>query len=434
MSLRAEDRDPSVDPGVDFYRFANGGWLDANPIPAGYGSWGSFEELQTRNEVVLRDLLERAVEAPETDLDRLLGDHFASGMDLAAIEAAGTSAIDPLLARIAAIETHEDVLAALPALHGDAILVFFAWQVTVDHDDSSRNLLWLADTGLGLPDRDSYTNTDDAAVALRAAYVDHVAAQLANAGIEGDVAALAAQVLDLETRWAGLQLRAEEKRDPGRTLNRHDLAELTALAPELDLPGYLQAVGAGAAETVNVMNPPSLAALHGIIAATDVAALRAYLAFHVVRTAADALPAAFDDEDFAFYGTRIRGQQEQHERIKRVTDAISSDMGEALSQRFVDITFSPAAKERALHMTQAIIAELRHSLETRTWMSDETRARALVKLDAIRVKIGYPDRWQEWSGLQVNRATYAANRLAATRHELAHAQADLDDLKRGTRR
>ena len=395
MSLQTRDRDPSVDPGLDFYRNANGGWLDANPIPAGYGSWGSFEELAARNDAVIRELLEHAAVEPANDIDRMIGDHYAAGLD------------------------HEAVLALLPELHGCGVFAFFGWAVTVDHDDPTKNLLWLAEAGLGLPDRDSYDAERDAAMALRSAYVDHVAAQLRNLGESADVAAVeATSVLRLETELAARQLRAEEKRDPGRTLNRRSVGELRELSPGLDLHGYLRAVGAGAAEMVNVQHPEYFSELHGVIAATELSTLQAYLRFHVVKLVASALPARFEDEAFEFYGRRINGQQEQHERSKRVIDALTSDMGEALSQRFVDTAFSSGAKDRALVMVQAIVDEMRTSLETRPWMSDSTRAQGLTKLAAIRVKIGYPDKWRDWSRLDVRRDTYAANRLNAARHDM----------------
>ena len=160
--------------------------------------------------------------------------------------------------------------------------------------------------------------------------------------------------------------------------------------------------------------------------ATGIGVIRAYLTFHVVMTLADALPKVVDDEAFSFYGRRIRGQQQQHERTKRVIDAVSADMGEALAQRFVADTFPPSAKERAERMVEAIIDEMRRSIDSRTWMSEETRARGHVKLDAIRVKIGYPDRWRTWSGLHVDRVSYAANRLRATEFEIARLLAKLD--------
>jgi len=419
MSLSATDRDPSVDPGVDFYRFANGGWLDANPIPAGYGSWGSFEELSRRNEVVLRELLERAAADPEDELDRLLGDAFAAGLDVEAIEAGGTEPIAALQRAIAGAAGHDEMLALLPVLHRSGLFALFAFDVTVDHDDSRRSLLWISQAPLGLPDRETYFDEGPAASDLRAAYVEHVAAQLGHVGTPAvDAPALAAAVLALETRLAALHLRAEERRDPDRTHNRHDRAALAALAPALDLPGYLDALGAAAAESVNVENPALLAGLHEIVADTQLSALRAYLTFTVVRAVADALPAHIDAEDFAFYGRRIRGQQEQHERVKRVIDAIGADLGEALARRYVARVFPPEARDRAARMVEAIVEEMRASIRTRRWMGEETRVRAEAKLDTMRVKIGHPDRWRDWSGLEIGRASYAANRINAARFEL----------------
>lgn len=412
MALPASDRDPSADPGVDFYRFANGGWLDANPIPAGYGAWGAFEEVSRRNERALRALLEHAAAAPAEALDRLLGDAFTAGMDVASVEAAGLEAIEPLLRAIA-----QDGEAALPLLHRAGIFALFGWDVTVDHDDAGRYLLWIAQAGLGLADRDRYFDPGDAE--LRAAYVEHIGAQLAHAGHAG---ADAASVLELETRLAELHLRAEERRDVDRTHNRWTPAQVDA-----HLPGYLEALGAGAAESVNVENTRLLEGLAGVLAATAEATVRAYLAFTVVRTFAGALPARIDDEDFAFYGRRIKGQRVPHERAKRVIDAIGEDLGEALAQRYVAQHFPAEAKERAAAMVAAILEEMRASIRTREWMGAETRARAEVKLDAIRVKIGYPDVARDWSGLELGRATYAENRLRATRFELDRRLARLTD-------
>jgi putative endopeptidase len=404
MALPASDRDPSADPGVDFYRFANGGWLDANPIPAGYGAWGSFEEVSRRNEVALKELLERAAETPGD----LLGDAYAAGMDLEAIEAAGTTAIAELLAAA----ERED----LTALHRSGVFVLFGLGVTADHDDTDRNLLWLSQAGLGLPDRESYF--EESAAELRAAYVEHIDAQLRNAGVAGDGAA----ILAFETRLAELHWRAEERRDTDRTHNRFDRAAIATL-----LGDYLDALGAQAAESVNVETPKLLEGLQAVLDDTPPDVRRAYYAFHVIKAVADALPKRFDDEDFAFYGRRIRGQQEQHERSKRVIDAISADLGEALAERYVTTAFSPEAKERAERMVAAILEEMRASIRTREWMSAETRAKAETKLDALRVKIGYPDRWRDWSGLEQRRDTYAANRLAAARFELQRQLAKLPE-------
>ena len=309
MSLLASDRDPSADPGVDFYRFANGGWLDNNPIPRGYGSWGSFEEVQKATEEHLRTLLEA------TEPGDLLGDYFAAGLDLEAIEAAGLEPIAPLLATTDVRE-----------LHRNGIFALFSWSVQPDHDDPDLHLMWLSQGGaLGLPDRETYFAED--AADLRAAYVAHIAAQLGHVG--GDPAR-AADVLAFETRMAELHWRAEQQRDTELVHNR---------VARADLPAWLEPYLLAEVESVNLENPRLFAELPAVLESTDAETLRAYLQFTVVRSTASALPAQIDDEDFAFYGRRIRGQQEPHERVKRVIDAIGQDIGEALAERYVMVHF-----------------------------------------------------------------------------------------------
>ena len=428
MALDLADLDPTVDPGVDFYRHANGGWAATHSIPAGYGAWGAFEEINARNEQVLLDLLHRAADGPSSALERALGDYFASGMDLDAIEAAGLTPVQSLLAAAASVVTPDDLRPALLTIHEAGIFPLFGWSVSVDFDDATRHQAWVFPAGLGLPDRDSYFAEDETGVDLRAAYVAHVAAQLANVGYGADEARqLAPQVLAFETRLAEQHLRSEEKRDPDRILNRHDLDALQALAPELDLTAYLHEVGAGSATNVNVPNPAYFTALPGILAETDEATLRAYLTFQVVMDTADALPRAIDDEAFTFYGRRVLGKQEQLERSKRVVAALTDDMGEALSELFVAATFPPGAKERALAMVQHILEEMGRSLETREWMTEQTRQRAHEKLAALGVKIGYPDKWRDWSELAIDRSSYAANRLRAARFEMDRQLRKLDE-------
>jgi len=426
VALDPADRDPSVDPGVDFYRFANGGWLEANPIPPGYGAWGSFEELSVRNEVIVHRVVQEAADAPVDEIHRMLGDYYAAGMDTDAIEAAGVAPIQPYLDLIDGIGSVDDLYAVLPDLHRDGFLLLWGQAVTVDHTDSSANLLWVVPTGLGLPERDAYFDESEAAAALRDAYVAHVAAQLVNLGDDPEGAAeAAAAVLELETRLAAPQLKAEEKRDPSATMHHQTLDEVDAMAPDLPLRAHLVALGLGDLPALNVQQPAYASALAGVLAATDPGVLRAYARFHVVSSAASTLPERFDRTDFDFYGRLVGGQQEQKERYKRVLAALGGDMGEALGRVYVTEAFAPEAKERACAMVDAILAEMRHSLETRTWMSDATRERGLAKLAGVGVKIAYPDTWRDWSGIGIERDSYALNRIRAARFEFEHEKAKL---------
>ena len=418
MSLSPTDRDSSVPPGEDFFRYANGAWIDTHPIPPGYGAWGAWEELDHRNEELLLALLEQAATEPGDDLDRLLGDYFAAGMDVERIEAAGIAPIEPWLDRVRAVASGADAISLMSALHGAGFSALWSWWCDVDHDDSTRHLLWLAQGGLGLPERDAYVNDSEAAVSLREAYAQHVSAQLANVGWATSDDGPA--VLAFETRLAEHHLRSEQRRDQDLTLNKHSLPQLAEMAPGLALPAYLSDLGLEGAAWVNIEHPAYFDALAGIVDDTDVATLRAYLAFHVVRAVANALPSTIDDENFTFYGRRIMGQQEQKPRHKRVIDALGHDMGEALGRRFAERAFSPQAKERAEVMVGEILDQMRRSLMTRTWMGDQTRARALAKLDTFRVKIGFPDRWRDWSGLSIDRTSYAANRMSAAAFEAAY--------------
>ncbi|MBI1351694.1 MAG: hypothetical protein GC156_11305 [Actinomycetales bacterium] len=415
MTLNPADMDTSVDPGADFYRFANGGWLDATTIPPGYGAWGAAHEVHERNETVILELLERAAAEPASDLERMLGDYFAAGMDVDGIEHHGLAPIQDLLDRIAALSSHDEVLTVVTDLHREGFHPLWSLYCDVDFEDSSQHLLWLALGGLGLPERDSYVNDSEATTALRSAYVDHIDRQLANVQWPG--ADAGRRVLALETRLAEHHLRSEQRRDPDLTLNRRNAVQLGELAPGLALPSYLNAIGVRPEATVNVEHPDYLAAVDAIVAETDLDTLKAYLAFQVVSALADSLPQAIDDENFAFYGRRVFGKKEQKPRHKRVMDAVGHDLGEALGHRFVELTFPPEAKERALSMIDDILEEMRASLQSRRWMGEQTRDRGLAKLATFRVKVGYPDSWRDWSGLQVTRDSYGANRRAAMRFE-----------------
>ncbi|NND84185.1 MAG: M13 family metallopeptidase, partial [Acidimicrobiia bacterium] len=289
----------------------------------------------------------------------------------------------------------------------------------------TRYLLFLTQGGLGLPERDYYLRDDEQSVALREQYEQHVAAQFANLGWE-DTAAAAATVLRLETRLAEASFTAVELRDIDRTMNRHTMDELTERAPSLDLATYLSAFDVDV-PSINLDNPGFFAEVDALLTSEPVEDIRTLVSWYVVRSTAGALSDAFADEAFAFYGKALGGQQEQKPRWKRVIAAMGGDIGEQLSQLFTAVAFPPEAKERCDEMVTHIVAAMGDSIRSLDWMGEETKEAALGKLDAFGVKIGYPDEWRDYSGLEIDRGPYVHNRGRASGFEYRRQLARLGE-------
>lgn len=414
--LALADMDRSVAPGQDFYRFVNGGWLARNPVPADESSWGVFDEIQKQNELVLREILEERAAAGE--LNAKLATFYASGMDEAAIEAAGLTPLAGEFAAIDALGGTADMPALFARLTRAGSSVPFGLMVFADLTDASQNLLYLAQDGMGLPEKDYYLRDDADSVALREQYRAHIGRMLALLG-DAQAEAHAAAILALESELARNGYGALDFRDPAKLANKISMSDLAALAPGFDWTAYLMALGLDGLQPVNVVAPDYFRALDGLLAARPIEEWKAFLRWHLVRSQADYLPRAFEEESFAFFGRTLGGAQEQRPRWKRVIAGVGGNLGEALGQLFVERTFSPVAKERCALMVDDLLAAFRVRLEQLDWMSDETRARALAKLAAFKTKIGYPDRWRDYSGLALGRGSYVENHMRATAFELA---------------
>jgi putative endopeptidase len=426
--LDPADRDPSADPAVDFFRFANGGWLDANPVPPEYGSWGSFHEVQVRNEDLLHSLLEEARDAAAGTPDAVAGRYYASGMDTEAIEAAGAGPLAPYLARIESVDSVAALRDLAVALHPLATRIFFSMYVAPDFEDSDRYLLYVTQGGLGLPERDYYLRDDDRSRQLREQYLAHIAAQLRNLGLDGGEAdSDAAYILAFETELAEVSYTAEQLRDVDLTLNKVARDELGEVMPGFDLAAYLDAVGAGAAPAVNLNNPGFFSSLDEILGKTPVAVLRAYARWHLIRSTASGLSATFEDEAFDFYGRSLGGQQQQKVRWKRVLAAATSEVGEPVSQLYVAAAFSPEAKARCEELVDHLVTAMGESIRSLDWMSDATKQQALEKLAGFSYKIGFPDRWKGTEGLELGDGPWIDNRLSARVFEFGRDMAKLGD-------
>ena len=402
---------------TDFYQYANGGWLARTEIPAAYTTFGTFREVADRGDVVLHSVLEDAAKGAKDHSTREAGIFYATCMDTAAIEKQG---VKPLAARLARI----DAISSLPALRAQVaqlqmigVPVLFGTGSEPDFKNSTQNILALEQGGLGLPERDYYTRTDSVSAKLRATYLDHIGRLLALSG-ESQAQAThdAGRVLDIETQLAKASLTNTERRDPQKLYHPMTLAEVDSIAPALDFSGFLRAVNAPPVQIIRVGEPEFITTLNSMLTSVPLADWKAYLRWHTLSDAAPWLSTPFADEAFRMQQA-MTGAKEQLPRWKRCLQSTQGNLGEAVGQAYVARTFTPEAKVRALAMVKNMEAVLRERLSTLEWMSDTTRKFALAKLDAFVNKIGYPDKWRDYSKLELSKQPFIVNRFAVVDFE-----------------
>lgn len=418
--------DTTCAPCSDFFTYANGGWEKRTTIPAAYSSWGSFNELQDRNTNVVHQILDdesaavREKKAKPGTNEWKVGTFYAACMDTAAIDALGTKPIDPQLHEIASITNTKSLLASLGALDAQAELAPFGFFVRPDTKNSSEEIANAGQGGLGLPERDYYFRTDDKSKALREAYVAHVATMLELSGERAsDASADAQQIMELETKLAQASMTRVAMRDPNATYHKMSLAEMQQLTPNVDLQALMHALGAPTVTEINVAQPAFFTAADTLLTTVPVETWKAYLRWHLLDNTASALPSKFADENFK-WSQHLTGAKEQLPRWKRCAATANGVLGEAIGQEYVKRTFTPAAKARALTMVDNLVATLRADIQQLAWMSDSTKQRAVAKLDAFTKKIGYPDKWKDYSKLEVVPGRY----LADLRHASDFRRAD----------
>jgi putative endopeptidase len=412
--------DKTCKPCDDFYQFAMGGWMKTNPIPPAYSTWGSFSQLLDKNQQNLRQILEAAEkqQAVAGSNEQKIGDFYASCMDTAAIEAAGTKPIDAELATIAAMKNAADLQAETARLQKEGVGVLFGFRATQDAKDSSQVVGAAWQGGLGLPEREYYLKQDEKSQQLRDNYVKHVARMFELLGDPADTAATeASTILTIETSLANASMKNTDLRDPEKTYHRMKLADVQAMTPGFSWQTYLKLLGHPDLKEINVGQPDFFKALDSQLTATPLADWKTYFRWHLLNSAAPELPDKFVAEEFEFRGKTLTGAKEIQPRWKRCTQATDRALGEALGQVYVQKYFPPEAKAHALVMVHNLISALRNDLQTLPWMSPETRAQATAKLEAFAVKIGYTDKWRDYSALKIDRASYLANQKRAAAFE-----------------
>jgi len=417
VGINIANIDPSVKPCEDFFHYASGNWLKNNPVPAAESRWGSFNELADHNNATLRTILndaaKNAAKAPKGSNAQKVGDFYASAMDSMAIETAGLKYLQPHLNRIAAIKTLDEMQHFLADPKAQAGSVWFGSGVGPDEKISTQYAVQLGQGGLSLPDRDYYLKDDARSKSIRAAYDTYLVNMFKMLGdAEATAKTNAATVQRIETRLAKASKSRVDLRDPYANYNKMTLAEASAAYPNIALPLMLKENGLGAAKEVIVGQPDFLKEVSAMLKEESIADQQQYLRFHLVSSVVPALPKAFGDESFRFSQT-LSGAKKQQPRWKRMLGSTDRALGEAFGQLYVDKAFSPAAKARAKQMIENLRVAYAERIQATDWMSAATKKEALKKLNAFTVKIGYPDKWKDYSALTIGRESYLNNLLAA---------------------
>ena len=399
--------DTSVRPQDDFYQYINGHWLATTPIPADKASYGVFTMLYDKSLANLRSIVEQVSKAPQNEGERKVGDLYASFMDEARVNALGLKPLQPELDRIAAMQSTADLAALIAHAGRIGIDAPFGGGVHQDNKDSTKYVIDFGQSGLGLPDRDYYLT--DALKAKRDAYQAHIERMFALAG-DTDAKAEAASVLALETSLAKIQWSKVENRDPNKVYNKVMVADLPALMPGFDWKTFLADAGvAGKVDYVIISQPSYFKALAGVIEATPLPAWKAYFRWQALHAAAPYLSQNFVDESFSFYGTTLNGVPKNRPRWQRGMRLLNGALGEQLGQAYVARYFPPESKARVTTLVHNLLAAYKQSIDTLDWMSPETKKQAQAKLATYMLKLGYPDKWRDYSSLRIDRGDLLGN-------------------------
>lgn len=408
------DMDTSVNPGDDFDNYANGGWKKRFPIPADKSRFGTFDLLSDTGEVQVQRLIDEiaAQKQEPGSIAQKIADYYNTGMDTAKIEADGLKQVQPFFDEIASIKNTAELMNVVSGLQKQQFAPMFFIFSEADQKNSQMQVAYLFQGGLGMADRDYYMKDDQRSKDIQAAYVAMLQKMFTLTGTDEATAKKDADVVyKIEKQLASASMTRLELRDPHKSYHKMKIADLQKIAPEVDWTVYFRNIGVADPGDFIVGQPDFFAELNKMLKQTSLDGWKTYLNWQVVRSLASYLPQAYGDASFDFYGKTLSGQMAQRPRWKRVQGATDRALGEALGQMYVKKYFPAEAKQRSLDLVNNLKAALGERIKNLTWMSDTTKQKALEKLAAIDVKIGYPDKWRDYSNLKVSTDSYVANAI-----------------------
>ncbi len=408
--------DTSYVPGDDFYMYANGKWIKDHPIPASESSWTIGQEVQERiYDILLKICNESANGKNISPEQKKLGDLFATGMDSIAIEKNGIQPLAGILASINKINSINDAIKLSTEFNKMGLECFFDQYIAQDSKKSDVMACYLYQGGLGLPNRDYYFNTDARTTNIRTQYPAHIAKMLILTGQDEKTATYNAdKILKFETSLASNSRKLEDLRDPYTNYNKMQIGNITSkLTPLINWKNWYEEIGIKALDSVIVGQPEFYTNLEVLLKKTPVTEIKAYMTWQLIHQTSRYLPKAFNDENFAFYGKLMQGTSEQRPRWKRVVDNVEKLLGESMGKMFVKDFFPPESKKRYEGIVEAVMLSYKEHIQNLDWMSPETKAKSLDKLSKITKKIGYPDKWKDFSAMKIDRSSYVGNVLSA---------------------